>query len=118
MQQFQPLRRYHHVQLGYARDVAAGPIQAGNQAGFDRITTDREYNWDAGGRGLGRECRGNRTRAEHGHIPANKISGHHWQSIIPAFRPAIFDSEILAVHIANVAQALAECAESGRRLSW
>jgi hypothetical protein len=40
------------------------------------------------------------------------------QPIIPAFRPAIFDSEILAVDIANVAQALAECAESGRRLSW
>ena len=32
MQQLKPLRRYHRTQLGYARDVAARPIKAGDEA--------------------------------------------------------------------------------------
>jgi hypothetical protein len=32
VQQFQPLRRYHHVQLGYARDVAARSVKAGDES--------------------------------------------------------------------------------------
>ena len=37
MQQFQPFRRCLHSQLGHARDVAARPIKAGDEAKLDRV---------------------------------------------------------------------------------
>jgi hypothetical protein len=37
MQQFQPLRRDFQIRLGHARDVAAWPVQAGDEAELDRI---------------------------------------------------------------------------------
>jgi hypothetical protein len=52
-QQLQPLRRYLDVQVGHARQVAAGSVQAGDEAEFNRIGGCGEDRGDRRGRRLG-----------------------------------------------------------------
>jgi hypothetical protein len=57
MQQFQPLRRYLHVGLGDARDVAARTVKAGDEAEPDRIGRRFEDDRNGHSRGPGSmEC--------------------------------------------------------------
>src|SRR5262249_3678728 len=44
-QQFQPFCPERIDEKSHARDVAAGTIETGNKAEFDRIGTDHEYDW-------------------------------------------------------------------------
>jgi len=55
MQQLEPLRRYLYIQAGYACQVAAGSVQAGNKPLCDGVGRDREDDRYRGRRGLYRE---------------------------------------------------------------
>src|SRR5947208_9706988 len=106
----------HKPSIAYWRDHSAGasrrrvtPIPQGNRPSTAACTSlgarkaseiviltcrtaYREYDWNGGGRRLGRQRRRNRAREEHGHSPANEISCHHRQAIVSAFLvPTIFD---------------------------
>src|SRR5262249_43989181 len=94
---------------GCTRNIPTGPIQADDQAGLHGIAAYREYDWNGGGRRLGRKCRRNRTREEHGHSTAHQISCHRWQSIVSAFLvPAVFDGDAPSLDETGVIQALSK----------
>ena len=56
-QQLQPLRPQHAGEKAHAGDVAARPVEAGDEAVPDRIAPGREDDRNRRGRGLGRERR-------------------------------------------------------------
>jgi hypothetical protein len=43
VRQLQALPPYLHIQLGRARDIAARPVKAGDQAELHRIAVGRKY---------------------------------------------------------------------------
>jgi hypothetical protein len=57
MQQLDPLRTKLIIYGGDASEVAAGFVEGGNEAGFDRIDADVEHDRDGGRCFLGREHR-------------------------------------------------------------
>ena len=73
-QQFQSLRPQHVGDKDHARDVAARPVEAGNEAVADRIAPAREDDRHCRGRGLGRGHR-NGVAGDHSHLPVKQI-GH------------------------------------------
>src|SRR5260370_39538171 len=56
VQQLQPLRQQLRIQVGCAREVAAGPGETGDKSELDRVAADREDDRDRRGRGLCRKC--------------------------------------------------------------
>ena len=112
VQQFQPLRRYLHVQLGHARDVAARPVKAGDEAELDRVAARFEDDRNGRGRCLCRKRRRSAGRGNHGHLTTNQIGRHRRQPIILALRPAVFDRHVVAINVTGFAQPF----EKGRQL--
>src|SRR5262249_54323278 len=53
-------------------------------------------------------------RHNHGHLTVNQFGRKHRQSIILAFRPAIFDLDVLAFDISCLFQSLAERTQADR----
>ena len=104
VQQFQPLRRYLHVQLGHARDVAARPVKAGDEAELDRVAAHFEDDRNGRGRRLCRKRRRSAGRGNHGHLTMNQIGRHCRQPIVLVFRPAVFDRDVLALDVTGFAQ--------------
>ena len=100
----QTLRCHLHAQLGHSRDVAAGPIETGDQARSHWIAGGGEGNRDCRGRGLGRRP-GRCICNDHRHLSTNQLRRHRWQTIILAHRPAIFDRHVLTLDIACFLQA-------------
>src|SRR5882762_6798839 len=92
-QQLQPLRPHLYVQVRYAGQVAAGPVEAGDKPNLDRVDRYREDDRNGRSRRLCRQCR---------------------QSIILAVRPAIFDRHVLALDISCILQSLAERVQTDR----
>ena len=82
MQQFQPLRRYLHVRLGHARDVAARPIKTGDEAKPDRVAARFEDDRNGRGRRLCRKRRRSAGRGNHGHLTMNQIGRQCRQSVV------------------------------------
>ena len=105
MQQLQPLRRYLHVRIGHARDVAAGPIKAGDEAELDR---DRRPVAKTIGMvvvaAFAASTAGVAGRGNHSHLTMNQISCHRRQPITSAIRPAIFDRDVTAIDVTGFAQ--------------
>ena len=106
-QQLQPLRAQHAGEKAHARDVAARPVEAGDQALLDRVAPAREDDRHRRGCGLGRERR-NGVPDDHGHRPANQIGHQSRQPIGLILRRAEFDRDVLALDEACFLQALAE----------
>jgi hypothetical protein len=50
-------RESSRAKQAHARDVAARPVKAGDQAKSDRLSNRREYDWDGRSGRLGRERR-------------------------------------------------------------
>ena len=50
MQQFQPLRRDLNGQLGYACDIAARPVKAGDKSELNRVASRFEHDRNRRGR--------------------------------------------------------------------
>ena len=101
MQQFQPLWRDLHAQIGHARHVAARSVQASDEAEPDRIGPNFEYNRNGRGRRLGRERRRSSARSNNSHMTFNQIRRHRGQPINLLLRPAVFDRNVLAHDIAG-----------------
>ena len=104
VQQLQPLRRGLHVRLGHARDVAARPAKAGDEAEPDRVAARFEDDRNGRGRRLCRKRRRSAGRGNHGHLTMNQISRHRRQPIVLAFRPTVFDRHVLAIDVTGFAQ--------------
>jgi hypothetical protein len=55
-QQLQPLGPHLYVQIGYARQIAAGPVQAGDKPNLDRVDRYREDDRNGCRSPLGGHC--------------------------------------------------------------
>jgi hypothetical protein len=107
MRYLKPFRRYLHIQLTHAGDVAAGPAQIRDEAYLNRIAGGGEDNGDRAGRSLGREI-GRGVGDNHRNLTAHEIGGNRGQTVIMSLRPAIFDGHILALDVAAFLQAIAK----------
>ena len=95
-----PLWPHLYVQIGYARQVAAGSVQAGDKPYLDRVTPYRKDDRNGCSSCFGRFCRrSTAARRNHVYPTMNQFGCKRRQSIILAFRPAIFDRYILALYI-------------------
>jgi hypothetical protein len=90
--------------------IAARPVEGQYQAGCDRIGTTYEDNWNRCGCRVGGKCRGAASRRnDHGHTPADNVSGQRYKSIRLTIRRAEINRHIPALDVTGVFQGLAEC---------
>src|SRR5262249_50430616 len=94
------------------------PVQAGDEPGLDRVNADAEDDRNCRGRRLGCECgrTPSSTARNHADLSMNQISRQGWESIVLAFRPTVFDCDVLALNIAGLVQALPEGRQTGRNI--
>jgi hypothetical protein len=86
-----------------AGDVAAGPIEAVDEAQPDGVGAGGEDNGNCRGRRLGREHDWSASaRDDHAHLPPDQIGRQCRQLVVLTFRPTVFDRHILAFDIAAV----------------
>ena len=107
MQQLQLLRPNLHAQHGYARKVAAWPVEAGDKFHLDRIDACQKDDRNRSGRRLCGQRRRS-IRDDHGHLSANQIGRQHRESVVPILRETVFNNDVLALDIARFFQALAK----------
>ena len=108
MQQLEALRRNLDVDVGSTCEIAAGPAQAVDEPGPLGIAADRKYNRYRPGRRLQRQRRRRGGGNNQIYLAANQIGRQCRQPVILFVSPDIFDSDVLAVDIAGLAQRLAK----------
>src|SRR6516162_5234556 len=112
----QPLRRQLIGEKIDPRQIAARPIEAGDEAQPDRVFADAEGDRDRRRCRLGCECRsGTSGRNDYCYLPVNQFGCQLRQPLELTLSPAIFDRHVLALDIAGVLEALAECAHTVRK---
>src|SRR6516162_9257734 len=101
-------------------DVAAGLIEAGDEAELDRITAAGEHDRYRRGRRFGRRYRRITTlRHDECHMTAHEVCRQCGKPVVIAFCPAVFDRDILALGGAGFLQTFVErryemCIRTGR----
>jgi hypothetical protein len=113
VKQLQPFRPYLHVQGDQARDVAARPVETGDQSDLDWVGRHREDDRNRRGCRFGRHRRRRATRDNHGHLTANQIGRQCRQSVVLVVRPEVFGRHVPALDIAGFGKALVERAHTG-----
>src|SRR6266516_7474145 len=108
VQQLQSLAAQMAVQLTYPSEIAAGPIEAGNQSKLDRVGADHEYDRDGVGSCLDRERRGERSCEDDRYLPAHELRRQRRQSIVVGASPAVFDRDVPSFDEAGFLQAIME----------
>src|SRR5262249_21763228 len=88
-------------------EVAAGPIEAGNEPVPHRVAAGREHDWYVRSLSFGGEGSGG-VGDDHSRLEVDQISQKSRQPIIPPFGPALLDRDVAAVNKAGLAQALAK----------
>ena len=58
MQKLQPLLRHVYIQVGHARQIAAGSVHTGDKPNLDRVNRDREDDRNGHSRCFGRYAEG------------------------------------------------------------
>ena len=108
MQQFQSLRGSLHHQYGHARGIAAGPVEAGNEAEPDRVGGRRKHDRNGRSCRLCRQpCRSGKRR-NRGHLVVNQIGRQSGKPLILIPGETIFDSYVLTLDKACVFETLTE----------
>src|SRR5215510_917269 len=104
---------------GDTGDVAARPVETGDEAELNRVAAGYEDDRDRRSRRLGYNCRGDVMRSDHRHLTAYQIGCEVGQSLDLVLRPAILDHDILALDVAGFTNPLPECGQKactiGRR---
>ena len=109
VQQPQAFSAQHGTEKADPCDVSARPVEACDEAGPDRVATEREDDRYRGGRRLGRQNRiAASGRGDHRHLAGDQIGRKCRQSILLVFRIAVFDRHVTAFDIAGFTQATAE----------
>jgi hypothetical protein len=88
-------------------DVAARPVEAGDEAELNRVASAYEDDRHRRGCGLGRE--GRRGIADdQGYLPAKKVRHQKRQPVSSTLGRAVLDGDVLALDIASLLHALME----------
>jgi hypothetical protein len=109
-----PLSHQLSLQKRYARDIASRAVEAGEEPRLDRVNTVGEDDRNGRGGHLGDKCRRGTRCDDHIHLAMNQIGGEPRQSVVLAFRPAIFDRRIPAFDIADFVEASPEGNQTSR----
>jgi hypothetical protein len=81
----------------------SGPVEMSDKSGLNCIATKGTYYWYRGGRCLCRQSRRFAANSsDHRNLARHQFGSQRRQSIIPAFRPAILDRDILAFEKAGL----------------
>ena len=99
---------------GQPSDVAAGPRQACDETHDHRVGSDGEDDRDRAGRLLGCRRSGRAPGNDDVHLQANEFGGERRQPLRPALCEPVLDRDVLAFHIAQLAQSLPEGLEEIR----
>src|SRR5580704_10137936 len=109
MQQLQAFGIDRAGEQAHACDVPAGPVDAGDKAGLDRIAAVEKHDRYGRGGGLCRQCSDIAADGcDDCDLAMNKIRREDRQSVRMALGPAKLDCHVLAVDKAGFLQALAE----------
>src|SRR5262245_34680369 len=94
----QPLSLHRTEQQIYPGGVAAGPVEAGDEALLDRIAAADEDDGRCCGHRLGSQSRGRAAgRSDHRRVAMNQIGSKRRQTVEMALRPAVFDPHVSAL---------------------
>src|SRR5262249_35300212 len=106
-QEPEPLRLQLSLKPAVAGEIAAGPMQVGNQPAADWIRCDGKDNGEGWGCGLG-EKRSNITADGNNdcNLPADEIGGQCSKPTVISLRPAVFDRHAAAFDKTGVIQPL------------
>jgi hypothetical protein len=109
MQDSKPLSSKLHVHVADAGNVAAGPIEAGDETNLDRVCTATKDDRNGRSRGFGRERRRDVSRRDDdGHPSADQIGRQFRQSSGFVLSPAILDRQAPTLNVTGLAQSYAE----------
>src|SRR5258707_457603 len=103
MGKLHPFRSDFHANDRYAGDVAAPPVRWGNKPRLNRIAAERTHDWYRLGRCL--SCKARWLAAcggDHCNATRHQFGGHSRQLLVPTFRPAVIDRDILTFEIAGL----------------
>src|SRR5262249_15591648 len=96
-------------------EVAAGPVEAPDDAELDGIAADREHDGYRCRRRLGCQYRRiTALRHNERHMAAHEFCRQRGKPIVVTLRPAVFDRDVLAFDVAGFLQTLAECGNEVR----
>ena len=115
VQQPQPLGRRICRYKGYARNIAARPIEVGNQTNSDRVVAGDEYDRRCSCCRLGNQ-RGLAVANDHRGLTTDQIGHQPRKPVELTVRKAVFDGDILALDKTGPGQALPECGDEVRRV--
>jgi hypothetical protein len=109
MQQTESLDPNLGVPVADPGDVAAWPIDAGNETDLHRVSRRTEHDWNARCRRFGRE-RGYVAawRGDHGYLAADQIGRQFRQPVLFIARLAELECHVAAFDVADLAQPFAE----------
>ena len=106
-QQLEPLGHQFADEDAKAREVAAWPGEASDQAGRDRVAAAEENDRDRRGCAFRRQYR-SAACYQHVDLKVDEVLSQSRQPIIASLRPTKFDRHVLSLDIAGIAQPLAE----------
>src|SRR5207247_1484226 len=111
----------------YAGHIAAGAVEARDQAEFNRVDSVRKHDRYRTGHRLRGKGRSGRTCGEDDRrLAADQVDGERAEPIVLTVRPAVFDGDVFAFDIAGFFQAaprghaaaVARAKMNSRRPSW
>ena len=94
--------------MGHARDVPAGPGKTGDKPAEHGVSHGSKDDRDRAGRLLGRQRRRRTPRHNDVDLESDQFGDERREALIAALRGAVFQGETLALHIAQLAQPVAE----------
>src|SRR5262249_33074662 len=98
------------------RQVPARSSEARDETEPNRVLGGCEDDGDRRSSRLGRQRRSRAGDDDDGNLSANQFLREYWQPIVLALRPAVFDHDVLALDVAGLLPALAECAQTVREI--
>jgi hypothetical protein len=102
VQQIELLAGQRRDQQADAGDIAAGPVEARNQAVSDRIGGADKYDGSCSRCGLRRFCRIGAAGGEEDVDLSSEQIGHQlWQTLVMTFSEAVFDRDVLVFDVAG-----------------
>ena len=105
MDHLQPLRIKRVRENGVASQIAARPVEAGDEAEPDRVAADGEDDWNRAGRALGGKRSRGGLRRNGSDAQRDEVKHMRPHRIELSLRKPIFDSDVLPFDIAGFTQA-------------
>src|SRR5262249_1722551 len=106
-------------EIVHAGCVAARPIEAGDEAEFDRVVADIEDDGSPTARGdRGARCTGIGPGDNDRRLSSDEISGQQWEPVVLPLSIAILDCYVPVFDVARFGQGPEKCRQIRRARSW